>query len=862
MKFLKKTKNTDSEEKKVKEKKQKIKKEKTAKTHKLPFKKNKKTSMDKNKGDVVEEVKKIEESVPVADVATEKDNSIIDIEATKADVKRLQDTKVSEKRKKSRFKKKATNDKNVTSKKSIKSVFLRPFILIRKKTSKQKVQALDGKAKKDIKYIKGLGKNVLVKIKKIFNRKKDSGEFKRVEKIAWYQGIQMKLWTLVVIPIIFLIVLGIVSFSKASSGIQDGYVNSLSSAIQLTTSYYEFVFDTLKSDYNGLLVDTKIKTYVNGGFAKMDSTDGLTLYNEQYKEFNYNITNNKFLKDIYILTDEDKSIATSNTSAHNLYTMIAETEQGKIASEEESKYHYFGTMSEEVDKALKTRNEDYALRIIHKIPKGTGYMIIDLNRQQMEAIVSELNVGEGGIAAYVTKDGTEIYGNKDSVEDGKQYFYGQDYYKKVMESEETVGQEAVTYDGEEYMFLMAKIGDTQSAICCLVPQAVIQEQASEIKTVTILLVIISIIISGFIGVMVARGISKTIASILKQIKKVSSGDLTVQVHTNRKDEFAVLATGISDMIAHTKELIQHVESVSTELTNISEEVISSSEEFLKSSKGIQNSVSEIEIGTTNQAEHSVKCLEEMDNLSKRIQIVGDNTHKISDIATDTDHSIQTGMQSMKTLNAKSHSTAQITNVVIESIQNLEKQSRSIGKIVGAINDIASETNLLSLNASIEAARAGEAGKGFSVVASQIRKLADQSMESANEIQKIIEEIVKNTKNAVETAQEADTIVQEQQVAVDDTTQAFRTMQKQMGVLMGELEGILKGVNDMEQTRSVTLMAIQEISAVAEQTAASTADVSNVVTAQLEGVEELSQNSERLSASAEELGQAINQFTIR
>ena len=110
MKFLKKTKNTDSEEKKVKEKKQKIKKEKTAKTHKLPFKKNKKTSMDKNKGDVVEEVKKIEESVPVADVATEKDNSIIDIEATKADVKRLQDTKVSEKRKKSRFKKKATND--------------------------------------------------------------------------------------------------------------------------------------------------------------------------------------------------------------------------------------------------------------------------------------------------------------------------------------------------------------------------------------------------------------------------------------------------------------------------------------------------------------------------------------------------------------------------------------------------------------------------------------------------------------------------------------------------------------------------------------------------------------------------------
>lgn len=847
MKFFKKTENTNL----IKEKKRK---EKATKTHKLPFKMDKKTSMGAKKGDVVGEDNKIEESIPGMDVIMEQENYAVDT----VEEHGLLDANVSNEKKKFRVKNEITKEKGKIAKKSGKHGFPR-LSIFQRNCSKQKSQTLDGKGKSGKKC---LIQNILVNLQKMFKGKKNNKEGKRIEKIAWYQGIQMKLWTIVVIPVLFLVVLGIVSSSKASSGLQESYVNSLSSSVQLTTSYYEFVFDTLKSDYNELMVDTKVRTYVNGGFAKMNSTDGLVLYNEQYKEFNYNITNNKFLKDIFILTDNDKSIATSNNIAKNLYSMIAETEQGKIASAEETKYHYFGNMSEEVDNALKTKSEDYALRIIHKIPKGTGYMIIDLNRKQMELIVSELNVGEGGIAAYVTKDGTEIYGNKDSLEEGKKYFYGQDYYEKIMKSEESIAQQEVTYDGKEYMFLMAKVADTQSAICCLVPQAVIQEQASEIKTITVLLVIISAIISGIIGVMVARGISKTIASILKQIKKVSGGDLTVQVHTNRKDEFAILATGISDMIAHTKDLIQHVETVSTELTNISEKVISSSEEFLNSSKGIENSVTEIEVGTTNQAEHSVKCLGEMDNLSKRIQIVGDNTHKISEIASETDHSIQTGMHSMKTLNEKSHSTAKITNVVIESIESLEKQSRSIGKIVGAINDIASETNLLSLNASIEAARAGEAGKGFSVVASEIRKLADQSMESANEIQKIIEEIVKNTKNAVETAKEADSIVQEQQVAVDDTTQAFRTMKKQMDVLMNELEDIIKGVNDMEQTRTVTLMAIQEISAVAEQTAASTADVSNVVTAQLEGVEELTQNSGRLSASAEELGQAINQFTIR
>lgn len=717
-------------------------------------------------------------------------------------------------------------------------------------------------------------KNILQKGKSRIKGTEKNVEFKRVEKVAWYRGIQMKLWSLVVIPIVFLVVLGVVSYSKASSGIEDSYISSLSSAVDLTTSYYEFVFNSLENDYNELLVDGQLRTYATGGYLRMDSTDGTVYYNDKYKEFNYDITSNKFLKNIYVLTDEDQSIATTNSSEEGMYSALAATKQGKMVNKsDKSEYFYFGTIPE-VDDVLKTEEEDYAVRVIHKIPKAEAYFVLDMNREEMQSIVGQLNAGEGGIVAFVTRDGSEVLGVKEGEEEQKseenkeksqtatKYFAGRDYYKKAMASEGPVKPQEVTVDGKDYVFMMAKIGDTQCSICCLVPQAVIQEQASDIEWVTIVLVIISILVSGLFGVIVARGMSKTIASILRQIKKVSQGDLTVQVATRRKDEFAMLATGISDMIAHTKHLIQKVESVSTDLTSISEEVIESSEKFLGSSKGIEESVGEIEVGTTNQAEHSVKCLGEMDQLSQRIQVLNKNTQKISEIATDTNHSIQKGMQSMSVLNEKSHSTAEITNVVIESIEKLEKQSRSIGQIVGAINDIASETNLLSLNASIEAARAGEAGKGFSVVASEIRKLADQSMASAEQIQAIISEIVMNTKKAVETAKEADNIVQEQQEAVDDTTGAFQTMEQQVNVLMAELEGILQSVNRIEQTRSVTLSAIEEISAVSEQTAAAAATVSNVVTNQLEGVEELSQNSERLSTSAEDLSNAINQFTVR
>ena len=707
---------------------------------------------------------------------------------------------------------------------------------------------------------------------------KDSAQkgFKRVEKIRWYQGIQMKLYMLVVIPITFLIILGVVSYSKASVGIQNSYVASLTSAAELTTSYYDFVFATLKTDYNSICGDTKILTYVSGGYKKMSSVEAFSLYNEKYTEFNYDITANKFLEDVYLITDDEQSITTSNSTADNLFSILADTEQGKaIVKENNTDYHYFGTIPE-VDDAMKAKTEDYAIRIVRKLPKVNSFLVIDLNREEMENIVSELNTSEGSIVAFVTSDGDEVRGYSDEekellkakekageeIPEEPKYFAGQDYYEKVMASEETTSVQQVHVDGKEYTFLMAKVSDTGCAICCLVPQSTIQEQASDIKSMTYILVFISIVISGVLGLMVSQGISRTITSILAQIKKVSQGDLTVQVYTKRKDEFAILATGISDMILHTKNLIEQVELVSTELTNISGEVIQSSEEFLRSSKYIGDSVGEIEVGTNEQAGQSVKCLEEMDHLSKRIEVVSDNTQKINDIATDTNKSIHGGMQSMEALNEKSRSTAKITNVIIESIESLEKQSRSIGKIVGAINDIASETNLLSLNASIEAARAGEAGRGFSVVASEIRKLADQSMASAEEIQKIIEEIVKTTKNAVEIAKEADNIVNEQQEAVDDTTAAFKTMGEQIEVLLKELQGIVQGVEAMEQTRSTTLGAIEEISAVSEETAASASTVSGIVSQQLEGVEELSQNSERLSTSADDLSKAIQQFTIR
>ena len=232
-------------------------------------------------------------------------------------------------------------------------------------------------------------KDIIKLIKIRMAEREANTEYQRVEKVKWYHGIQLKLYSLIVIPILFLVILGMVSYSKASSGIKNTYVESVSSSIELTTSYYDFVFGTIKTDYNALFVDSKLKNYVNGGYSELSTVEGMSYYNEKYKEFNYDVTDNKFLNNVYLLTDAAASITTTNSGEDNLYSALLKTEQGKLALQDNTKYYYFGTIPE-VDEALHASQDQYAIRIIRQVPTAEGCLVLDLSRAQMQEILGQL----------------------------------------------------------------------------------------------------------------------------------------------------------------------------------------------------------------------------------------------------------------------------------------------------------------------------------------------------------------------------------------------------------------------------------------------------------------------------------------
>lgn len=487
-------------------------------------------------------------------------------------------------------------------------------------------------------------------------------------------------------------------------------------------------------------------------------------------------------------------------------------------------------------------------------------MIIDISRDAVIDALSSFDAGEGSYIAFITSDGTELYPDGTST-NADTIFTGTDFYQNALASEETNGMEYVSWQGETYLFLYSSLPSHNAMLCSLIPKATIISQASDIKMLTIIIVIIALFIATLLGSLMAAHINTNIYQIFTQLQKVSSGDLTSQLKVKAKDEFKLLAEGVNVMIINMKNLITNVTAASNALTDSADRVSTSAETFVETSRDIQNAISEIESGVSHLDENSEDCMTQMDTLSYKIGDVTTGTTEIGALTDSAGASIAEGISSMQNLTNSARKTSEMTANVISAIEALSEKSRSIGQIVESINHIAEETNLLSLNASIEAARAGEGGRGFAVVAEQIRKLAEQSADSAGQIQQIIDDIIHNTEEVVLVARETAETVSSQEAAMQHTSDSFHDMDTQIQSLMTSLGHITQNVENMEEAKNTTLHAVESISSVSAQTAAGSANMLRTVSAQQDAITALEAAAENLQGKAGELSELLKEFTL-
>ncbi len=687
------------------------------------------------------------------------------------------------------------------------------------------------------------------------DKKEKIKKTKEKNTIPLFRRIQFKLIISYLLPVVLIMLLGINSYQTAKNQIVSTYQESVEQTVTMMNQYLTLAFDTLQNNFKGYMNDDELDKFLKGLYD--DNPDvhyNLPLSYE--KTFMSAATTNALLSNVFILSNKENSIASNGLTTQGLLAEYMDSSQGKIVAENKHKYYLFGNQST-VDGSLNTSASNYCLRIARYFNNADAILLVDVKRDVLESTLSSLDGGPGSLVGFVTVDGTE-YLSASSVSDGV-VFIDKDYVQTALSGEEASGS-AYVEDGK-YLFLFSKIGSRNAMICALIPQDNIIGQTEDIKNLCLIYTIAASLIAFCVGSLLARGYGGAIYDLIGKTKRVSGGDLTVEINTKRKDEFMLLTNGVADMVSHTKELVSGLKGVNSELASATGNMTASSGHFLETSENIQAEIDEMQLGISKLDSEAGDCLTQMDRLSDIIGEVAKDADQISQLANGTETAISAGMGSVQHLKDSTGSTIRITSSIIETIDALAEKCQSISNIIEAINNIADQTNLLALNASIEAARAGEAGKGFAVVAMEIQKLAEASMQSSNEIFKIVKEIELSSKDATTTAKQAEDIVDSQNQAVVLTADSFQQIGSQVKELLNALQLIQSSVDDMKDGRDSTLNAIAAISAVSTQTAAGSTNVRDAAARQLSSIGDLDKAAEQLEKRAAELSELLGRFTV-
>lgn len=684
------------------------------------------------------------------------------------------------------------------------------------------------------------------------------------DKVSWHtriRGIQVKLIGAYLIPILLILLLGAFSYFKASSAIISNYQAAMRDTIQKTSEYYALMLqeiDTISQKYSS---NAEIRKYYDG-FYQSSPADEKKVYGDLNAQIHAENNANAQINNIIVLAPYGQGLTTTGMIFPDVYKEFVETEEGKKILNSQIGQSFWAGYHKYIDKALVLSDGSYGISlgraIFNNQLKPIGALFIDVDMKAMQTPLQTIDLPEGSYFALITPDGREITANGENT---KALFYGQDFYEQVFASSDPNGLTYLDYQGETYLFIYSKVGESGCMLSILIPQNVILKQADGIKVVTIFVVMFAIIVAILIGVGLAAGIGKAIRDINTVVKKAEEGDLTVVAQTKRKDEFKLLTKHITGMLTGMRTLVNRTADVSYAVSESAETVASASGQLVEVSKNITDVLEHMEAGIEQQAEDAKNCLKKMEALDEKISIVNKSTGQITQFANDTKTIVKTGITTMNELGKKAKETSNITKTVIENIEELETESASIGGITATINEIADRTNLLALNASIEAARGGEAGKGFAVVAEEIRKLAEASREASNKIQAIIEQIQHRTKETVVTAKEAEEIVNSQELALLDTSKAFHNITEHVEGLTKNISEISLRVKDIEATKNETLNAISSICAVLQETAAASSEVRSAADNQLSAAEDLNNAAGNLREKSEELQGAISSFKL-
>ncbi|MDR4999632.1 methyl-accepting chemotaxis protein [Brevibacillus parabrevis] len=390
-----------------------------------------------------------------------------------------------------------------------------------------------------------------------------------------------------------------------------------------------------------------------------------------------------------------------------------------------------------------------------------------------------------------------------------------------------------------------------------------QENAADSEKAVLMLFIVggaSIALACVLGYLISRMISEPLRLVATRMEELAQGNLAVSPVTYlAKDEVGKLGVAFNELVVNFRSLIEQVKVAGEQVAASSEELSASAEQTVRATEQAMGSVEHIAASSEVQTLRTQESVRVMEEMSIAIQRIADTSSAVSESSALAADDAQQGNTQIQHAVAQIDSLSQGVNHAADLVQQLGVRSQAIGQIVDVITGIASQTNLLALNAAIEAARAGEQGRGFAVVADEVRKLAEQSEESAREIARLIGEIQQETTQVVSVMQSGTEEAKRGAVAVQEAGDTFQRIVASAKDVAGQIQEVSAATEQMSASMQQVASAMDEMNRLSEEAAVHTQAVSAGAEEQLATMQEIARSSNNLNELSHELQESISQF---
>lgn len=388
------------------------------------------------------------------------------------------------------------------------------------------------------------------------------------------------------------------------------------------------------------------------------------------------------------------------------------------------------------------------------------------------------------------------------------------------------------------------------------------DTTSSLLTLVIALGIVAILLGMTIALVMGRMIATPLVSISRIAEKIAAGDLSGEkVMMKNNDEIGKLASTFNMMSNSLKTMITEVNDGAMQVSAASEELTASSEQAKSVTEQIATTMQDLATGSDTQVQLATSGLHTTSEMSAGFQQITASTQSVSSKADEAAHKADLGNESISTVIEQMDAIHVKVKELSEVVNELGGHSIEIRQIIGTITDISTQTNLLALNASIEAARAGEYGRGFEVVAGEVRKLAQQSAESAEQISTLIASVSSGVGKATLSMNSVSDEVQAGIGQVQVAGESFQEIKQAVNAVAVDIVEVSSAIQQMTAGVEQMTDAMKVISDVTENAAAGTEQVTASTEEQLSSMEEVSSAARSLSVVAEKLQTTVSRFTV-